>query len=164
MNGKRKFAVVVLILFLAACNPQTNYQLWTTAGQLTDSWLNVYAAHWDSRAQFDSAWAEAGQDILNWKPGTQCQNVEQAINDALAIIAKVPVTDPKAALILSTAIVGAEVVQAYFVKCSQTPASFGVAAQRQYSPVLEQAVEKQRQTPATSAKELKQQWKAVGGK
>jgi len=157
---KRKWPVLTLIpllLLIAACNSQTNYQLWTTAGTLVDSWLKVYDPTFD-RTTLDTSWAAAGQDILNWKAGTACQNVEQAINDSLAIVATIPVTDPKQALILATAVVGAETVEAFFLKCA--PVTTTAA---QYSPALQKAVEAQRKTPATDAKMLKKQWKAAGG-
>lgn len=153
------FALIPIILLLGAwaCNQQTNVQLWTTAGKLIDSWLAVYAHGWGSQQQFDTAWAAAGQDILNWQPGTPCQNTQQAINDALGIIATVPTPDPKAALILATAVVGAEVVETFFVKCS------GTMMASHYPPALQKAVNVQRKAPPKDAAELKKQWKDVGG-
>src|ERR1035438_10685077 len=148
----------LLLLVMVACNPTTNYQLWTTAGTLIDSWVKVYAPTFN-QATLDTAWTAAGQDILNWKAGTQCQNVEQAINDALGIAMTIPVTDPKAALILSTAVVGAEVVEAFFVKCS--PATMKAT---HYSGVLREAVATSRLNPPKDAATLKQQWIKAGGK
>lgn len=158
---KVSLAIVAVLLVGAvlACNSQTNYQLWTTAGTLVDSWLKVYDPTFD-RTTLDTSWAAAGQDILNWKAGTACQNVEQAINDALAIVATIPVTDPKAALILATAVVGAETVEAFFLKCAAPAVSKVMPS---YTPLLQKAVEAQRKTPATDAKMLKKQWKAAGG-
>ena len=150
--------IPLLLLVMVACNPTTNYQLWSTAGSLIDNWIAAYAPTFN-RTTLDSSWTAAGQDILNWKAGTQCQNVEQAINDALGIAATIPVTDPKAALILSTAVVGAEVVEAFFVKCS--PATMKAT---HYSGVLREAVATSRLNPPKDAATLKQQWIKAGGK
>src|ERR1017187_5262968 len=162
LNMKKLLVVMlipILLLVLVACNPQTNYQLWTTAGTLIDSWLHVYSPTFN-QATLDTSWVAAGQDILNWKAGTQCQNVQQAINDALGIAATIPVTDPKAALILSTAVVGAEVVEGFFLKCAPAVTPKLV----RYSPLLQKAVAAQREHPATDAAKLKQQWAKAGGK
>ena len=155
--------VLCLLVGIVACNNQTNYQLWKSAGVLIDSWLRVYAPNWSSQKQFDDAWAVAAQDILTWQPGTQCQNVEQAINDALGIIGTVQVNDPRSALILATAMVGAQVVETFFVKCAGANMK-AEAPVRAYSPVLKEALDKARQTPPKDAEQLKKQWKAAGGK
>ena len=160
---KRKSILVLCsLLVLVACNAATNYQLWTTAGQLADTWLNVYSAGWADRAQFDKDWAIAGQDILNFTPGSSCQTVQQAVTDALGILATVNPGTPTQAAILSTAIVGAEVVEAYFVKCAPATSALAAAMPKYKEPLLS-AVLAARKTPPKDAAMLKKQWKQVGG-
>ena len=151
--------VAVSTLVLTACPSQQTYaQIWKAAGVFADSYLSIYYPNWSKKAEFDTAWATAYTDIVNWKTGTPCASVVQAVNDAAGLLAQIPVLDSKQTALMAAIVVSVDTVTSFFQQC-QLPAA--VAAAPKFSSAVQTAAAKLK--PPKNANDVKKLWKAAGG-
>ena len=154
---------LTLTLLLTACpSQQTYYQIWTTAGTLADSYINIYDPGWAQKAQFDQAWATAGADIQNWQKGTVCQDVVQAISDAVNLLAELPTTTPQQKALMATILASVDVVTIFFSSCQGGTLASPQAIHDRFSPDVQAAADKL--PPPKSADDVRKLWKQAGGK
>lgn len=155
-------AVLVAVLVMAACpSQQTMASIWHQAGVLADTFITLYAPAWSAanKANFDAAWAKAETAITNWKTGTPCANVVQAINDAATILATVPVLDDKQKLLMAAIVASVNVVTTNFAACQ--PATLGPERAIQWQAGVQEKANSL--PPPKNASDVKKLWKDAGG-
>lgn len=147
-------AIATTLVFTVACSPATIANLWETAGELADNYINAYAPGWQDQATFDAAWAKALASIKNFKSGSPCAEVITLVNDAVAIFDTIPAPTQQDKLLLSTISASINIVAAHYSQCSPGTGLKASVKRAQLPPG---------EAPAKTASDLKKQWKKLGG-
>lgn len=154
--------VLVAVLGMVACpSQQTTASIWHQAGVLADTFITLYAPAWSAtnKTNFDKAWALAETEIAGWKAGTPCANVVQAINNAAAILATVPILNDQQRLLMAAIVASVNVVTTNFAACQ--PKTLGPEREIKWQAGVQATANTL--PPPKNASDVKKLWKDAGG-
>ena len=158
--NRRSLAIVLLmVLVVASCGKKDTWALlWKQTGILADSFIQTYAPSWPHRDQLSDAWHKTQELIDDWRPGTPCQNILQAMDAAITLLTQVPVVGQQQVNFMAVIAASVHSMVTHFVtECAPTTR----VIPPKFSPEVEQAAEKL--SPPKTKDDLDSEWKTAGG-